>query len=118
MSATRRAGAGLAGSFLFLLVAAGLAGEARAIEYKGRAFRDPFSDASSTGSSVKDEIAAMALTLEGLVWNTAKPKAIVSGQIVGVGGKVGKAEVLDIKKEGVKMRYKGQDFYLRKRKVT
>ncbi|MCG3176040.1 MAG: hypothetical protein MOGMAGMI_00978 [Candidatus Omnitrophica bacterium] len=87
-----------------------------AAQYTGRAHRDPFDETTSV-SSVKDEIGAMGLTLEGVVWNTAEPRAIVSGKIVKIGGRLNGIEILDISREGVKMRYKGQEFYLRKRKI-
>ena len=94
-----------------------LATPLEAVEYTGRSVRDPF-DSANQGMTVKDEIVAMNLSLEGLVWNSDKPRAIINGQIVKVGQKVVEAEVLDIKKDGVKMRYKGMDFYLRLRKET
>ncbi|HTL71400.1 MAG TPA: hypothetical protein VL404_08935 [Candidatus Eisenbacteria bacterium] len=85
---------------------------AAAVEYTGSQARDPFSDGSE-GVDIKQEIMGLALSLEGVVWNSENPQAIISGKIVSVGQKVNKAEVLEIKRDGVKMRYKNQTFVLR-----
>lgn len=103
-------------TILPLMLVMTLPGPASAVEYTGKVHRDPFGETVSA-TSVKDEIGAMGLTLEGVVWNTAEPRAIVSGKIVKVGGRLNGIEILDIGREGVKMRYKGQEFYLRKRKI-
>ena len=85
---------------------------ARAVEYTGNEFHDPFSDGSE-GVDIKQEIMGLTLSLEGVVWNSDKPQAVISGKIVTVGQKVNKAEVLEIKRDGVKMKYKQQVFVLR-----
>jgi len=90
-----------------------------AVEYTGRSLHDPFGDSSSNpGLSVKEEITGMSLSLEGLVWDSKNPAAIISSTVVKIGSKIKDAEVLDIKKDGVKMRYKGQEFYIRLQKRT
>lgn len=99
-----------------VLASAFVCASARAVEYTGKDYRDPFG-VSGSAANLKDEIASMRLTLEGVLWNTTEPRAIVSGKIVKVGGTLNGIEILDIGREGVKMRYKGQEFYLRKRKI-
>ncbi len=90
-----------------------------AVEYTGRSLHDPFGDSSSSpGPSVKEEITGMSLSLEGLVWDSKNPAAIISGKVVKIGSKIKDAEVLDINKEGVKMRYKSQEFDIRLKKRT
>ena len=66
-------------------------------------------------NDVKSEISNITFTLEGLLWESDRPQAIVNGRIVEKGGNVQGAEVLAIDQKGVRMRYKGQEFILRPR---
>ncbi len=102
--------------FLILVIVM-LSKDSHAIEYTGQSLRDPFSSTKMGGSSIKDEIATLSFTLEGFVWNTKRPQAIINGQVVEVGSKIENAEILDIQKGGVKMRYKGKEFFLRPKKT-
>lgn len=88
-----------------------------AVEYTGRQFKDPFFYAALSEGEAPDtgEQAAAAMTVEGLLWNTNVPQAIVNGRVVQRGGKIGNAEVLDISKDGVKIRLNGNEFMLKKR---
>ncbi len=42
-----------------------------------------------------------ASTLEGILWDEKNPKAIISGNIVGIGDRIGKGVIVDIKKNSV-----------------
>ena len=84
---------------------------ALAVEYSGQHFRDPFESltpAKSQAVAVKEALPR----LEGVLWNVQPPRAILSGQVVGVGNRVGSAEVIRIEKEGVTIRMKGREYVL------
>lgn len=103
-----------------LLTALILAGRpAEAVQYNGYNYRDPFQSEQQmvTGEAGK-KINLKSLSLEGFVWNSDKPQAIINGKIVKRGSKIGNAEVVDIQKEGVKLRYQGQEFYLKRRSIV
>ena len=99
--------------FPSVIIIAALSSNAQAVEYVGRSLRNPFNNTGAGAANVKSEIEALSFALEGLVWNTRRPQAIINGQVVEKGGKIENTEILDIQKEGVKMRYKGKDFFLR-----
>lgn len=88
--------------------------------YGGEGQRNPFAAPSQGPAPVdaKEEIANLTFSLEGLIWESDRPQAIINGKIVEPGADVQGAEVLDIDKKGVKMRYKGQVFILRPRGKT
>ena len=51
-----------------------------------------------------------ALTVSGIAWGGSYPRAIINGKIVKIGDTIEGAEILEIKKEGVVVSYKGQEF--------
>ena len=55
-----------------------------------------------------------SLNVTGLVWGTEKPKAIINGEVVGIGDVINEAEILNISDEGILFKYKDKE-YLRKR---
>ena len=84
-----------------------------AVQYTGHKFRDPFGEAllvSETAGEARGSVSSFAL--EGFIWNAKYPEAIINGEIVGVGGKIGPAEILAIEKKGVKIRVRGEEIYL------
>lgn len=86
------------------------------VRYEGQ--RDPFGVPAVRNiikPDVKNEISNISFALEGLLWETERPQAIINGKIVEKGDNVQGAEVLAIDKKGVRMRYKGQEFILRPR---
>lgn len=103
-------------SLLLLAALVFAASPAAAVEFEGPALRDPFSPSGKQPEKgVKGKIGEIGFTLEGLIWQSERPQAIVSGKIVEPGSTVNDAEVLDITEKGVKMRYKGQVFILKPR---
>ncbi len=99
---------------LVLAALCAIAGPAVAVEYSGQLYRDPFGLASEANSQEKPK--RKEFTLEGIIWNAAKPQALIDGNIVKVGDKVGEAQVVEIKKDGVKMRDSEKEFYIRFRR--
>jgi len=60
---------------------------------------------SETESSVKKpvvpEIEAPKFTINGLVWNTDRPQAIINGQIFAIGDIIEDSKIVDIHKDGI-----------------
>ena len=102
-------------ALLVWAVLCAIAGPVGAVEYSGQLYRDPFGLATQTNTA-KEKPKAKEPTLEGIIWNAAKPQALIDGHIVKVGDKVGGAQVIDIKKDGVKMRDSEKEFYIRFRR--
>jgi competence protein ComGC len=50
--------------------------------------------------------------IEGLLWNTNKPQAIVAGRILNVGDEVEGFKILEIGKEGITIEYSGNPLLL------
>lgn len=90
-------------------------GAAGAVEYSGQLYRDPFGLAAATDSA-KEKPVKKEPTLEGIIWNAVKPQALIDGAIVKVGDRVGDARVLEIRKDGVKMRDSDKEYYIRFRR--
>jgi hypothetical protein len=90
----------------------------QAVQYTGFQHRDPFTDPERQSDNDREGFSVRSLNLEGFVWNSGKPQAIINGKVVKEGGKIGDAEVLQIGKDGVKMRYRGQEFLLKRRSIV
>ena len=52
-------------------------------------------------------------SVQGMVWGTQMPQAIINNSVVKVGETIAGAEVLDIRKEGVYLLYQGRQYILR-----
>lgn len=83
-----------------------------AVEYTGSALRDPFNARSAASQSVTEQKTAAEFKLQGIVWNTPKPRAIVNGSMVKIGSIVDGAEVVRIERDGVTLRSQGREFIL------
>ena len=96
----------------------GVSPRAEAVQYTGYALKDPFHEESYKGEEgrgvvrVEEGVQSPSFVLEGVVWNSKRPQAILNGKIVELGGKIGGAEIVAIDKKGVKIRTRGQEFYL------
>ena len=53
------------------------------------------------------------LQVQGIVWGTEMPQAIINNTVVRVGEIIGEVEILDIRKEGVYVLYQGGQYILR-----
>jgi type II secretory pathway component PulC len=58
----------------------------------------------------EEEITLPSLVVSGLIWGGNIPQAIINGKILKEGDTVEGAEILEIKKEGVIIIYKGKEF--------
>ncbi|GEM_PF-2767002 len=80
-----------------------------------RAVRDPFNFSGAGPVQKTDKPKQTGYTLEGIVWMSDRPQAIVNGKIVERGSKLDNAEILDIDEKGVKMRVDGKELLLKPR---
>ena len=95
---------------------------AKAVEYTSQGLRDPFrspfetlrpDDRSELPEDTPLQYGLAHLRVQGLVWGTSMPQAIINNTVVRVGEVIGGAEVLDIRKEGVFVLYEGQQYIVR-----
>ncbi|GEM_PF-5175109 len=88
---------------------------AYAVDYTGGNLNDPFfyEGIGKEGDRLNSAAPQGSMVLQGVLWNAEPPTAIISGQIVTRGAKIGNAEVIQIHKEGVKMRANGNEFMLK-----
>lgn len=111
MAASRMKAAAL---FLGAFLAAASPVPADAVEYAGRLFRDPFEQMTDGDEMAKRPREPQGrLLLKGVFWSSGKPQALINDQIVRVGDRVAEAEVLDIRKDGVKMRDGDNEIFLK-----
>lgn len=88
---------------------------AYAVDYTGENSEDPFfyEKTEKKGSAPSGADLQGSMLLTGVLWNVNPPKAIISGKIVTVGDKIGAAEVIEINKDGVRMKADGNEFTLK-----
>lgn len=106
-----------------LLSSAFAQGGIATIKYTSQGLRDPLKNIlredkiSPALDSLKEEkeevISLPALHVQGMVWGADPVKAIINNQVVGKGDIILEAEILDIKKDGVYLLYKGKEFVVR-----
>ena len=90
-------------------------GLAKKVEYTSGNLRDPFESPFEMGDEVATEsvVGLPQLQVQGMIWGSAMPQAIVNNTIVKIGEIVDGAEILDIRKEGVYVLYEGKQYILR-----
>lgn len=67
--------------------------------------------------SVKEqekEIIPPSLAIQGLIWNTDRPQAIVNESVVGIGDMLEGAKIVGIQKTGISIVYEGKPFWIKK----
>lgn len=96
--------------------------EAGAVEYTSGELRDPLRSPlpleeekiSLPAAPVEEEVVSLpSLSVQGMVWGVEPAKAIINDEVVGIGDTILDAQVLDIKKEGVYLLYKGKEFIVK-----
>lgn len=60
------------------------------------------------------DVKTLGLKLNGVVWDTGRPQAIINDQVVEVGDTIGEAKVIAIGEQGVGLQYKGQKLTLKR----
>ena len=95
---------------------------AEAVQYTGGTLRDPFESllpepveetpkptvTGQTSTPITD-----LLNVQGTVWNSDRPQAVINGAIVSVGETVHGAEIVSITVQGVKIFYQGREYTIR-----
>ncbi len=76
--------------------------------YYGGQYRDPFK--SLIPKSPKVDRGELNLKVEGIVWNTDKPSAIIDGEVYHIGDLVSGAKIEGISKDGILVFFNGQNF--------
>ncbi len=61
----------------------------------------------------KIEIIPPILSIQGVVWNTENPQAIINDSVVSLGDKISGAHIVDISKEGVQILYQDTLFFVK-----
>ena len=93
-----------------------------AVIYTSRDLRDPFkSPFEMQGIPVVEdrpvvpeiEYGLSHINVQGMVWGSKMPQAIINNQVVRVGEIIDGAEVLEIRQEGVYILYEGKQYIVR-----
>lgn len=85
--------------------------------YEADSYRDPLmpqiekevpkaQEVTAEGAPVEE--VRLELNVQGMVWNSDKPEAIIEGQVFQLGDEVREAKIIEITKDGVKLLYKGK----------
>jgi len=86
--------------------------------YRGRDYRDPtlnplLSKPAQESKAVTEVVRLPSLTVQGVMWGTDSPRAIINKQVVVKGDVLPEGiEVLDISKAGIKVLYREKIFTL------
>ena len=92
--------------------------------YDSDKFRDPFlpqvhrdrpdqTQGISADSGDGEGSGMPEFSVQGMVWNSDMPQAIINGQVYRVGDKIEEAQIIDIDKEGVRLLQRGKIYMLR-----
>lgn len=103
------------GLFLMLSLDLVFSQEKKEIKYFGGNYRDPFLSylpVEKPKEKVVEKINPPDLKLQGIVWGSDKPRAIINGMVLGKGDKILEVEILDISKEGIEFVYKEHVFFM------
>jgi hypothetical protein len=65
----------------------------------------------------KEEIKPPELSIQGLVWGKIAPQAIVNNKVVSVGDIIDEARIIGINKEGIRILFKNEIFFIRAQTV-
>ncbi len=101
----------------------GLDSTALELKYTASDLRDPFKEylpriaeikeleqKGREGELDKTEKTLPSFSVQGIIWGTKLPQAIVDGQVVEVGDKIEEAEIIKINKEGITFLYQDEQY--------
>ena len=96
------------------------------VEYVGSNYRDPFELPPAlrapivppegelpAGVEPEAEVRLPALRVDGMIWGSERPQAIIDGEVYDIGDVVKDAEIIGVDREGVAFFYKDRKFILR-----
>ena len=92
--------------------------DARRVEYTSEALPDPFESPWERQKVLTEEPPTIGydlpqLKVQGMVWGTEMPQAIINNTVVKIGEFVQGAEVIDIRREGIYVLYEGKQYIVR-----
>lgn len=91
--------------------------EAKEVEYTSQDLRDPFKSPLEMEKVLDKGVAPEAglshLKVQGMVWSSKMPQAIINNTVVRIGEVINGAEILDIRKEGIYVLYQGRQYIIR-----
>lgn len=98
--------------------------QAKGVSYTSQNLRDPFRSPFEMRLIAIDQEEEQGpvqpighdlphLSVQGMIWGTGMPQAIINNSVVKVGQTISEAEILDIRKEGVYLLYQGRQYILR-----
>ena len=86
------------------------------VEYTSEGLRDPFLspfEMEMTATEGTAEVDLSGLNVQGMVWDSPMPQAIINERVVRQGDVIGGAEILDVQEEGVYILYEKKQYILR-----
>ena len=84
------------------------------LDYTAEQLRDPFVSLLPQEVSADSSPKALpSLRLQGLMYGSVRPRAIIEGKVVKEGDHVGEVEVVQILRDGVLLTYQNRRFFLR-----
>lgn len=96
--------------------------EKKELVYSADNFRDPFMPQIGKGSSESDRATSYGSTeetkfpdlkVQGMVWNSDMPQAIINNQVFNVGDEIEGAKIVEINKNGVRLIFKTKSYELK-----
>lgn len=102
----------------FLSMAGETEEEFKKVEYTSQNLRDPFINPfeiieEETGTAPAVEIDLSNFHVQGMVWNTNKPQAVINNNVVEKGDMIDGAEILEIRRDGVYVLFDGRQYILK-----
>lgn len=89
------------------------------VEYKAEGLPEPFQLKEEeleapvkSGEELEAEAKLPDLTIQGVIWGSRSPQAIINNQIVKIGDKIEGVSIVDIAKEGLTVSFQGKEFKL------
>jgi len=67
-----------------------------------------------TESTKSEELPLPFLGIQGIIWNTDTPQAIINNQVVKIGDKIENVEIIDIDKQGIKVDYNDEIIFIKR----
>jgi len=85
------------------------------IEYTSQSLRDPFLSPFEIEQQAEQALGVdfSHLRVQGMVWNSAIPQAIINERVLRQGDVIDGAEILDVQEEGVFILYEEKQYILR-----
>ncbi len=107
----------LSSSFLVEAQVKAKKNEVKKVEYTSQdlpdPFRSPFEMEKVLDKGVAPEVSLSHLQVQGMVWSSKMPQAIINDTVVRIGEVIDGAEILDIRKEGIYVLYEGGQYIIR-----